>query len=292
MKQRTHSLKTLSLGGGVQSSTITEMIIEGFLEPIDAIIFADTGDEPQYVYDHVQYLRGRLTKVNIPLIVVNNGNLLNDLYSGKRFVALPLLTKQLIPINDKASRVQVGRLQRQCTKEYKIFPIERWIKQELLRRELAKRDKRGAIRINKGVSVETWLGISLDEVGRMKPSRTRWIDNRWPLIDLRMSRADCIRWLQDRGLPVPNKSSCRICPYHTIPYWRETRDTRPGDWIQVTGFDSDLRNGNLRLSATAKGEVFLARDCIPLIELDLSTSQENGQMSLDICDEGYCGPFI
>ena len=49
----------LSCGAGVQSGTIVEMIVEGELPMPDLIMFADTGDEPQYVYDHVKYLKTR-----------------------------------------------------------------------------------------------------------------------------------------------------------------------------------------------------------------------------------------
>ena len=40
----------LSLGAGVQSSTLALMIANGELEPVDSAIFADTGWEPRKVY--------------------------------------------------------------------------------------------------------------------------------------------------------------------------------------------------------------------------------------------------
>ena len=43
-------------------------------------------------------------------------------------------------------------------------------------------------------AVELWLGISTDEAIRMKPSRDRWIQNRYPLIEAGMSRRDCMDW--------------------------------------------------------------------------------------------------
>lgn len=286
-----YALKIQSLGAGIQSSTITEMIVEGELDPVDAVLFADTMDEPSYVYEQVDYLRGRLLTVNIPLITVSNGNMPEDLYRHGRFAAMPFFTKQLIPIEGfgvNAHREQIGRLKRQCTSEYKIVPINRWIRQELLRRGLAKINKKGAILVNKGVRVETLLGISFDEVERMKPNRTKWIDNRWPLIDQRMKRNDCVNWLELRGLPIPKKSSCRKCPFHTIPYWRDMRDNQPDDWRSTLQFDEDLRNGTIRLAVTAKGNVFFTEHCVPLAQLDLSTVQEKGQGAFDMCDEGHC----
>jgi hypothetical protein len=198
-----------------------------------------------------------------------------------------LFTKQFKPIGDTGvSTVQVGRLKRQCTHEYKIAPIEKAIKEELLSRGLARRNKVGAILINKSIRVNQRLGISFDEIQRMKPSRTKWIDISWPLIDLRMKRHHCIEWLEARNLPIPGKSSCRICPFRHKLSFREMRDNQPADWQHVCQFDDDLRNGTLRIAATSNGELYLSEDCIPLRQVDLSTPQDHGQ--LDMCDEGYC----
>src|SRR3990172_2835236 len=96
----TISLKYQSLGAGLQSSTITEMIVEGELEPVDIVMFADTGDEPKYVYEQVEYLRGRLQAVNIPLVTVNAGNIIDDIYSHGRFATMPLFTKNFKVISN------------------------------------------------------------------------------------------------------------------------------------------------------------------------------------------------
>lgn len=284
-----YALKTASLGAGVQSSTIVEMILEGELPPVDAVIFADTGDEPQYVYDQVNYLAGRLEKVNIPLVTVSAGNMIDDIYSGKRLAAMPLFTKRHRTINGfgtQAETFSIGRLRRQCTREYKIEPIEKWVRQELLRRGWAKQNKAGAIRPLKGVQIQTWLGISWDEIDRMKPNKVKWINNHWSLIDLKMRRADCIEWLSSRGLPIPKKSACRRCPYHSKAYFRQMRDGSLDDWAEVVKFDHDLRNGELQLSAKTEGDLYMTRECIPLEEIDLDSEQDNGQ--IDMCDEGYC----
>ena len=47
----------ISLGAGVQSTTMALMAAHGEIEPMpDCAIFADTGDEPQAVYDHLAWL--------------------------------------------------------------------------------------------------------------------------------------------------------------------------------------------------------------------------------------------
>jgi len=256
----------LSLGAGLQSSTIAEMIVEGELPPVDLVLFADTKDEPDYVYKQVDYLRGRLARVGIELRTVNGGDIIANAHDpNKRFAAMPVFTQTI-----KNNEYKTGRMKRQCTTEFKIVPIEAEVKQELLKRGMAAQKKRG-IYVNRGLKVECWLGITLDEVERMRPNKHKWIDNRWPLIDLRMYRMDCATWLMKRGLPVPLKSSCRVCPFHKNSYWSFLKDERSNDWKHVVDFDDFIRSGNGRLAATAKGDLFLHKDCVPLSMVDLST---------------------
>lgn len=278
------NLTAISLGAGLQSSVLVEMVAEGELPRPDLVIFADTQDEPQYVYDQVKHLHQRLSAKGIRLEIVTKGDMIKDIYAGGRFAAMPLFTR-----NAEGEKAQ---LKRQCTSEYKIAPIERQIKVELLRRNLAKQVTKnydtGAridTYVKKGVIVEQWLGITADEAERMATSRHFWQRLRYPLVERRMTRQDCADWLTARGLPVPQKSSCRHCPYHDNQYWLDMRLNRPEDWKKVAKFDNDLRNGELRIAATARNPIYLHRTLIPLSELPL-------QMPLEIeANPGHCGPY-
>lgn len=53
-----------------------------------------------------------------------------------------------------------------------------------------------------------YLGITIDEIQRMKPSEVAWSRHEFPLIDKRMNRAACSAWLKKAGLPEPPKSAC------------------------------------------------------------------------------------
>lgn len=64
------SITILSLGAGVQSTAIALMHEHGLVEKIDAAIFADTGDEPKEIYEHVERLRGM---VSFPIEIVRQG---------------------------------------------------------------------------------------------------------------------------------------------------------------------------------------------------------------------------
>ena len=176
------------------------MAAEGEIEPMpDCAIFADTGWELEAVYQHLRWLRSP-NVLPFPVHVVSAGNICADLLqagSGERWASIPTFTRTVV-----GARVDVGMIRRQCTKDYKIVPIRRKV------RELAGLTRR---RSPKAPVVEQWIGISLDEAIRIKPSFETWRVNRWPLIEQRMTRRDCIAWLKRHDYPIPPKSSCIGC---------------------------------------------------------------------------------
>jgi hypothetical protein len=133
---------------------------------------------------------------------------------------------------------------------------------------------------------EQWIGISLDEAIRMKPSREDWQVNRWPLIEKRMTRNDCLRWLERHDYPRPPKSSCTFCPFHSDDEWRFLT---PEEFAEAVEIDRRLRSRPPQAYRT-KGTLYLHRSCAPLEEVDLSTAEDRGQLNLfnNEC-EGMCG---
>lgn len=65
------TITILSLGAGVQSTALALMAERGLIDKPTAAIFADTGDEPASVYEHLERLRGM---VSFPIYVVKEGN--------------------------------------------------------------------------------------------------------------------------------------------------------------------------------------------------------------------------
>jgi hypothetical protein len=106
--------------------------------------------------------------------------------------------------------------------------------------------------------------------------------NRHPLIELRMNRLDCLAWLDRRGYPLPPKSSCIGCPYHSAAHWRAMGPEEIADAIEV---DEAIRD-----KAGIHGQRFMHRSRRPLSEVDLSTDEDRGQLNLFINEcEGMCG---
>ena len=257
------TLHIISLGAGVQSTTLALMAAAGEIKPMpDCAIFADTGWEPCSVYEHLDRLEKALP---FPVIHVSAGNIRKDLIArkqpdGSRSAAIPWFI-----LNPNGSQ---GMGRRQCTTHYKIEPIRR----KIVEIHGGKRPKGGT---------EMWIGISTDEAFRMKPSRVQYIVNRWLLIERRMSRADCYEWLKRTGWNAP-KSSCIGCPFHSDKQWQSLNPTELADAIEV--------DKAIRFQAGFKGQQFMHRSRKPLSEVDLRSDAEIGQADLfnNEC-EGMCG---
>lgn len=263
-------LRVLSLGAGIQSTALALMAAHGELERPDCAIFADTQSEPAHVYEHLKWLRSEGV-LPYPVHVITVGSLKEDLSrtSGarSRIVAIPYF------LDNGTADEGIGR--RQCTREYKVDPLT------LKERELLGYLPRQHIPPG---SAEIWMGISTDEAHRMKPARYPWQINRYPLIDRRMSRGDCMLWLERHGYPVPGKSACTFCPYRSDSSWLEMKRNDPVSWAEAVEVDEGLRRNQraLRLEATP----YIHRSLRPLAEVDLSENQ------LDLFGndcEGYCG---
>lgn len=276
----------LHLGAGLQSSTLVEMMVEGDIPPVDAVIFCDTKDEPGWVYAQVDYLDNRLEHSGIPLIRIarSEGGIVHDLkFSGAgRFASMPLWI-----LNKNGS---ISILRRQCTKEYKIEPANQLILSRLMDQGLARQleDKNGRKRIivERGVYIDSLFGISLDELERAGSRGRPWQKAEYPLINMRMTRLACEKYLIKKGLRVPLKSSCRVCPFHDNAFWRMIRDLYPEDWSHCVEFDHWLRSDERRSTRQMiglSGQSFLHRSCVPLDEADLGSNDS----ATIICGQ-YC----
>lgn len=268
-------LRVMSFGAGVQSTTMMVMAQEGLIGPMpDLAIFADPEDEPADVYEHLEFMRSPNRAPPFPIEVISAGSIRDQIIrwtdgdtknaNGRP----PLFLKP-----DDGGRVQMTK--RQCTQDWKIIPIERRVR-ELVGIKKGSPGPRQPI-------VEQWIGISTDEIGRMKPARRRWIKNRHPLIEANMDRRACIRFLEARGINAP-KSACRICPFHTDAEWQRLKTRLPADFEAACEIDDRLRSGHSTLRSTP----YLHRSAVPLREVDFLATAPEPLAWLGEC-EGMCG---
>lgn len=165
----------ISLRGGVQSSTMLLMAVHGGMPITPSLaIFADTQWEPPALYEWVAFLRMTAWRAGIEVVTVTAGSIREETTrfargESARYASPPFY------VQDPKRPWQSSILRRQCTKDYKLTPIWR----ELRRRGYGPRNP-----------VEQWVGISRDEVARMKPSSKKWASVTWPLIEAEMTRHD------------------------------------------------------------------------------------------------------
>jgi hypothetical protein len=265
------ALTVLSLGAGVQSTTLALLAAEGRLPKPDAAIFADTQWEPAAVMAHLDQLAVVLDAAGIPLHRVTVGSLRADAIDPEhRFASVPYF------IRNPDGTEGMGR--RQCTSEYKLKPIKAKVR-ELLGYPYP-------TPVPRGVWAEQWIGFSTDEIHRVRDTLdVQYARPRYPLLELGMSRKDCRRWLTARGWGSTTKSACIGCPFHGNRQWRDMRDNRPEEWADAVAFDAAIRKGGAR-GLPLNGEAFLHRSRVPLdlAPVDRVTRPEWGDRQGDLLD--------
>lgn len=259
-----------SCGGGVQSSACLVLAAQGRI-PYRTFIFANVGDnaeDPRTVAYVRDVLRPYASSNGIEWVEVQrrrrNGtpvDLYDDLHRPIRSINIPIRMANGSPGN------------RNCTVHWKIKPIARWVKANAPSCTLGK-------------------GISTDEPHRATPSReTDCYTSAYPLIELGLSRADCLRLVADAGLPQPPKSSCWFCPYKTGVQWAALKAERPELFGKAATLERHL---NAKRSAIGRDPVFLsglgAARRLPLDQVfaDQLTLMPEWIDEQDGCESGYC----
>tara|TARA_R110000868_G_scaffold51318_7_gene162899 strand:- start:829 stop:1680 length:852 start_codon:yes stop_codon:yes gene_type:complete len=269
----------LSLGAGVQSSCLALMAAKGEVTPMpDSAIFADTQAEPASVYKWLDWLE---TQLPFPVVRVTRGSITDESLRVREFKNDPSRkwVKSLIPAYIENPDGTRGIMGRQCTFSYKVEELEK-----------ASRTLAGIKRGQKEVTVTQWIGISWDEMQRMKEGRKAWVKHRWPLIEMRMTRRKCLEWMKSNGYPEPPRSACMYCPFHSNEEWRRLRDHEPEAFAASIKFEKDLQAAKAQTD-NQRGIPFLHNSLVPLGEVDLSTDIDRGQGILNFqaeC-EGMCG---
>ncbi len=259
-----NTTKVISLGMGSQSSFMYLASCHGIIDRADVAIFADTGAEHPKTLEYAEWLINWSEQNNgIPIHVASYRDIMKDIMkgensSGNRWASIPAFTEG------------GGMIRRQCTSEYKIAQVMKKLK-ELLGLKKGQRMK----------PVEMWIGITLDEAIRMKPSQHFNVVNKHPIIQFR--RGECLSWMYDKGYPLPVKSSCIFCPYQSNSRWNDMKQNHPETFKQAVAVDEKIRD----LSARGLDDkLFLHRSLSPVSEIDFNSNQTD--LFGNEC-EGHCG---
>ena len=262
-----------SFGGGIQSTALAIMACHEpeRLKKAGAIpqdwIFADTGDEPDEVYENIQQCAPMLADHGITLHTVSAGVLSDHVKAGGNHWP-PLFVRGE---DGKATPVA-----RQCTRAFKIDPITAKIRDLYPDRHHTR-------------PVFQWFGISVDEMQRAKISQLKWLQFKYPLIDCLISRGECREIVRAHGWE-PVRSACWHCPFHSQHEWERLRSTR--HWDQIVSLEKSLhelwedrgtgRWGRLR------EKPYLHRSLVPI---DSTTGRQMELIEWDMQSEcaGVCG---
>jgi hypothetical protein len=257
----------LSWGLGLQSTALLEMSLSGDYDTpkLDLAIFADTGFEHNYSHDIYNFYAPRAIEAGIKVIKIGDQSILDDSY---RKVSMPMF----VTGNGRRGRM----IRRKCTREYKIRPIQRAIRQEL------GVNPRGRLAAN---LVELWLGITTDEIERAKDSRVAYINHSFPLLDLNFKRGQCANYLKSKNLPVPGKSSCVFCPYKKSSEWAELKRDQPQTYELIADLEAKINQKELvKIGGQAKDVYFLPSG-VALPQADFDTPEADLS---EMCDGGFC----
>lgn len=256
-------IRFISLGWGVQSWTLAAMSALGQLPKADYAIHADTQHEASGTYAHAAKWTPWLKERGIEVVTLKGPrtNVVEAAWSNS--VMIPAFSVA-------AKDGKRGQIMRQCTTEWKIRPIRRFL--------------RSKVTALPPGAIESWLGISTEEMTRMRTSDVVYIRNVYPLVDLGMSRNDCAVWLQAHGLDVPPKSACVFCPYRKPAQWQAVKNADGDDWRHALAVDAAIRH-----KRGGFGELFIHPARVPLA--DAVKEPDGAQLALETeapCDGGVC----
>ena len=260
-------LRVESFGWGVQSWTVAVMAALGEIEPIDYAVHADTTHEHAATYAHAAKWTPWLEARGVKVVTVQANR--------SEVVREDWMDSTLIPaFSDNGKAGKQGQLRRQCTHDWKIMPVRRFI------RSVIGKPTPGAVHLLMGISYEEWR--------RMRVSDVKYIEHVYPLVDMKMTRADCVTWLEAHGLPVPPKSACVFCPYKSIAAWQELKRAAGNDWEAAVAADTAIREK--RMTHGYSLYVHPARRPLPeavSIPEDLGAYQSEIDFEAP-CDSGHC----
>lgn len=232
----TTKMKVISFGGGVQSTALAVLASQNKIH-VDAFVFCDTGFEQQSVFDFLDaYTRPMLVKVGIPFFIAKTED-----HSEKYFADLELPPFFNFDNND------VGRQKAFCSSNWKRDVFKRFCNLQFGEKYY-----------------DVIMGFSTDEKKRaVKMKSTRKWQYKFPLLDLQLSRGDCIALVERAFNAPPPRSSCYFCPNHTRHEWRDVMDS--DDREKLISFDNSLRDIGK----------FLTHDCVPINDVDFDDRNES-----------------
>lgn len=242
-------LHILSFGGGVNSVALMIWLLRNE-QPLDEVVFADTGGELPETYAYLPLVEDYLAQHDIPFRRITARVAGRDLYET-------CWERKVFP----------SAIWRWSTRDFKVKPIYRYYR-------------------SLHTEVNQYLAICYDEFERMRTSDASYVMNLYPFVEHRVSRARCEEIIREAGLPIPVKSSCYFCPFSSLDRWKWLYENHPDLYAKAVALEENSKHFP---SQRLTDQVFRKRASITLRELPqrFTTAQEFETELGDL--NGFCG---
>ena len=131
-----------------------------------------------------------------------------------------------------------GKMTRHCTIDYKILQMQNFVRWELLGYKKGQRTKPEDIQAH-----EMHIGFTFEEQQRIFDSKHKLFINKFPMVEMGLTRADNYAYVKERWGLETRGSACLFCPYHSNYFFRECKDTCKKDYQTILDFDELLAHG-------------------------------------------------
>lgn len=288
--------RLFSAGWGTQTTAVLVLQAQGKLpRPYDEFIWGNVGDDSEHP-ETIAYYNDHIVS-----FAAKHGIKLTErqkLYKGKPITLKEYFwnvpTSMPLPLYFS----ETGKANRKCTVDFKVEVVNRYIKQEL-----------SATHVVEG------LGFSREEGHRIYKKYPYWHDvnvswdaklKRWkfgkplgfwrlfefPLAELQLNRADCIKLVMDAGLPEPPPSLCWWCPFQGRSRLLDKKQNHPAVFSEMVRMEDHANLVYNRLNHNAKKSkaVYFHPDRIPLAQMpDQLTLWDEYADKDGVCEIGICG---
>lgn len=240
------ALKILSCGAGMQSTALALMSCQNALYgkrhppsklpyplvPIYShVIFCDLGFEPSWVHDQVEFIKEACKTADIPFIILDSP-LYKDFmenFGERRTISIPWWT-----LGDDGHK---SKMPRNCTIDYKVDLIAKYVRWELLGYK-----KYARLRDEDKKAHEIHMGFSAEEIRRCKENPNPLFVNKFPLVEMGLTRADNYAYIRDVWGLETKASACTFCPFHRNYFFQHLKENLPEEYKKLIGVDELLRD--------------------------------------------------
>lgn len=257
---KTTIYKVLSFGGGTQSAHLLDAHLRGEID-YDYIVFADTGAEPMFIHDQVEWWKAKQRAVGntTPFIITHHPSmtrgleemLMRYIFTGYQRFQMPLYLNKR---TEDGEIVKSGIFPRQCTGDFKIIPVQQAVRKRI-KQEYGLTERQ---QMPNHIAIIMDIGFSIDEINRVGgyvSHQSKYIYLSYPLIERGQTSQDSIQFLKDNKYPE-KRSRCYFCPFNCSGEtsrnigmdWEEIIYEEPLSFLKAVFFDEELR----KVQATGK----------------------------------------